>query len=72
MQIPGDPGFALAGFLHLPKSAEEGDVFREYIRQCREEVSARIVNFCFRQDDGKPDKFWMAFAKRTFMNKEIN
>ena len=69
-KIPGDPGFALGGFLFAPKARDEGELLRGYLRQCREEINLRLIDFCFRKD-GTPDKFWFAFAKKTFMNKNL-
>ncbi len=70
-KIPGEVGFALGGFMAAPKDAAEGELFRGYMKQCREEVNERILDFCFKKD-GTPDKFWYAFAKKTFMNKRLS
>ena len=70
-KIPGEVGFALGGFMFAPASKEEGDLFRGYIKQCREEVNNRILDFAFR-DENTPDKYWYAFAKKTFMNKNLS
>ena len=70
-KIPGEPGFPLGGFMFAPKTSEEGETFRGYMRQCREEINNRILDFSFKKD-GTPDKYWYAFAKRTFMNKRMS
>ena len=70
-RIPGETGFALGGFMFAPKTTEEGELFRGYMKQCREEVNNRILDFCFKKD-GTPDKYWYAFAKKTFMNKNLS
>jgi hypothetical protein len=33
-------------------------------------MGARLVGKCF-LEDGTPNKFWMAFSRRKFMNKEL-
>ncbi len=43
------------------------DLFRNYFRQLREEVCTRIMERVF-DADGNPNKHWMQFAKRKFMN----
>jgi hypothetical protein len=70
-KIPGEVGFALGGFMFAPTTKEEGDLFRGYIKQCREEVNNRLLDFAFRQEN-EPDKYWYAFAKKTFMNKNLS
>lgn len=46
------------------------DALRAYLKQAREETGARLVPKCYTEED-KPNKFWMAFSKRKFMNKEL-
>ena len=46
------------------------DALRAYLKQAREETGARLVPKCYTEDD-KPNKFWLAFARRKFMNKEL-
>ena len=68
--IPGDVGFGLGGLLPAPASKQEGDAFRAYIKQAREEVTIRLVEQCY-TPEGAANKFWMAFAKKKFMNKSL-
>ena len=46
------------------------DALRAYLKLAREETGARLVPKCYTEED-KPNKFWMAFSKRKFMNKEL-
>ena len=43
---------------------------RGYLKQVREEVGSRLPALVYTAE-GKPNKYWMAFAKRKFMNKEL-
>jgi hypothetical protein len=44
------------------------ELVRLYLRQCREEAARRLVARCY-SPDGRPDKFWLAFGNRKFLNK---
>ena len=51
-------------------SAEEREMFRRFARRCRETLARRLVERCYgRGENGERDKFWMAFAKRRFLNR---
>jgi len=51
-------------------SAEEREMFRAFARRCRETLARRLVERCYgRGENGERDKFWMAFAKRRFLNR---
>ncbi|XAR66847.1 hypothetical protein NMG60_11013202 [Bertholletia excelsa] len=42
-------------------------LFRNYLKQIREETSGRLLSVAYRSN-GTPNKWWLAFAKRKFMN----
>ncbi|XP_020250065.1 actin-related protein 2/3 complex subunit 3 [Asparagus officinalis] len=65
--VPGETGFPFPGLFSLPQSEEEAELFRSYLRQIREETSGRLLNCAYRPN-GTPNKWWLAFAKRKFMN----
>eukprot|EP00741_Cyanophora_paradoxa_P001323 tig00000478_g1279.t1 len=65
--IPGQPGFPFGGLFSDPADPAEGDLFREYARQVRQECSRRVADLVFAT--GQPNKHWMAFSKKKFMNK---
>ena len=68
--IPGDGGFALGSILPAPADRTEADAFRGYIKQMREEIGIRVAEKCYNAD-GSPNKWWMCFAKKKFMNKKL-
>lgn len=45
----------------------DAELFRSYLRQIREETSGRLLSVAYRSN-GTPNKWWLAFAKRKFMN----
>lgn len=65
--VPGEPGFPFPGLFTLPHSQEEAELLRNYLKQIREETSGRLLNCAYRAN-GFPNKWWLAFAKRKFMN----
>ena len=69
--IPGEAGFALGGIVPNPSSAGEADQVRQYLLQLRQELGTRLIERVYAGDPTKPSKWWMAFAKRKFLNKEL-
>mmetsp|Transcript_7411 Transcript_7411/g.12309 ORF Transcript_7411/g.12309 Transcript_7411/m.12309 type:complete len:130 (-) Transcript_7411:283-672(-) len=69
--IPGEPGFPLGGLFPAPVNRAEGDLFRAYFKQAREELSSRLVERAFNSSDGTKSKWWQAFSKKKFMGKEL-
>ncbi|XP_011623872.1 actin-related protein 2/3 complex subunit 3 isoform X2 [Amborella trichopoda] len=65
--VPGEPGFPFGGLFALPPSQREAELFRNYLKQIREETSGRLLRCAYRPN-GTPNKWWLAFAKRKFMN----
>ncbi|OVA19470.1 ARP2/3 complex [Macleaya cordata] len=65
--VPGEAGFPFAGLFALPQSHKEAELFRNYLKQIREETSGRLLSVAYRPN-GTPNKWWIAFAKRKFMN----
>ncbi|XP_015869935.1 actin-related protein 2/3 complex subunit 3 isoform X3 [Ziziphus jujuba] len=43
------------------------ELLRNYLKQIREETSGRLLSVAYRHN-GTPNKWWLAFAKRKFMN----
>jgi actin related protein 2/3 complex subunit 3 len=68
--IPGDAGWPLGGLMPAPKAPAEAENLRNYFRQLREGAVARLLVRMF-NEDGTPNKHWMAYSKRKFMNKEF-
>ncbi|KAG5564335.1 hypothetical protein RHGRI_000510 [Rhododendron griersonianum] len=65
--VPGESGFPFPGLFTLPQSHREAELFRNYLKQIREETSGRLLSVAYRPN-GTPNKWWLAFAKRKFMN----
>jgi len=61
--IPGDKGFPLAGFFKAPQNRSEGEKFRAYFRQLREETCMRMLDISY-LEDGSHNKWWIQFAKK--------
>ncbi|ORZ38122.1 hypothetical protein BCR44DRAFT_1479375 [Catenaria anguillulae PL171] len=69
--IPGEPGFPLNALYAAPASRVDADNMRTYMTQLRQEVVSRLLEKLYAEDASKPSKWWMAFAKRKFMNKSL-
>ncbi|KAM7270715.1 hypothetical protein ACFE04_029929 [Oxalis oulophora] len=65
--VPGESAFPFPGLFPLPQSQEEAELFRNYLKQIREETSGRLLSVAYRAN-GTPNKWWLAFAKRKYMN----
>ncbi|KAJ0394278.1 hypothetical protein P43SY_000579 [Pythium insidiosum] len=68
--IPGDSGFPLGGLVRAPSNANEAETIRGYLKQLREAIAFRLPDEVYGAD-GARSKWWMLFAKRKFMNKEL-
>eukprot|EP00295_Goniomonas_pacifica_P045432 CAMPEP_0175919036 /NCGR_PEP_ID=MMETSP0108-20121206/12189_1 /TAXON_ID=195067 ORGANISM="Goniomonas pacifica, Strain CCMP1869" /NCGR_SAMPLE_ID=MMETSP0108 /ASSEMBLY_ACC=CAM_ASM_000204 /LENGTH=176 /DNA_ID=CAMNT_0017241675 /DNA_START=87 /DNA_END=617 /DNA_ORIENTATION=+ len=70
-KVPGEGDFPLSGFFPKPARPDEADTFRTYFKQVREETGRRLAARCYPDPAAKASKFWLAFAKRKFMNKSL-
>jgi hypothetical protein len=68
--IPGDGGFALGTYYPAPESRAEGDNFKAYFKQAREELTIRLCDRVF-NPDGSKSKLWQQFSKRKFMGIDM-
>lgn len=70
---PGDDDFAMGSFFAKAKDAtKEKQMWVDYMKQLREEVGIRLVKKLFTEaTQTEPNKFWMQFAKKKFLNKAI-
>jgi len=68
-KIPGEDGFPLAGFFKPPATKAEGELFRGYFRQLREELGIRTIEYIY-DSTGAKNKWWFQFSKRKFMGIE--
>eukprot|EP01129_Flabellula_baltica_P000492 TRINITY_DN10497_c0_g1_i1.p1 TRINITY_DN10497_c0_g1~~TRINITY_DN10497_c0_g1_i1.p1 ORF type:complete len:174 (-),score=46.62 TRINITY_DN10497_c0_g1_i1:63-584(-) len=69
--IPGDSGFPLGGLCTAPESRNDTDLIRQYIQQIRQETGKRVVERVYARDNSQPDKWWICFAKKKFLNMEL-
>jgi len=69
---PGSEDWKLGALLPKPENNGESEKWTAYMRQCREEVSNRVVNLLYKED-GTQNKWWFLFGVRSrkFMQKEI-
>mmetsp|Transcript_21761 Transcript_21761/g.65221 ORF Transcript_21761/g.65221 Transcript_21761/m.65221 type:complete len:174 (+) Transcript_21761:185-706(+) len=68
--VPGGPGWSLGGMFPAPADIQEGEAWRLYMKQAREEVSLRTLAVLYNAD-GSKNKWWGSFSKRKFMGKEL-
>ncbi|CAH1720713.1 unnamed protein product [Chironomus riparius] len=69
--IPGEAGFPLNSVYAKPQTTAEADLMRNYLTQIRQETGNRICEKVFNTEDGRPNKFWMCFSKKKFMEKSL-
>lgn len=68
--IPGDSSWGLGGMYPPPKSGEEGEGFKAYFKQCREEIGIRMLDVLY-LPDGSKNKWWQSFSKRKVRPRQL-
>ena len=67
--MPGGAGWQLGGHIPAAESRSDSDTLRSYFKQMREETGRRLLEKVFDEaGGGAPNKWWMSFSKRKFMN----
>eukprot|EP01112_Ceratiomyxa_fruticulosa_P019872 TRINITY_DN6604_c0_g1_i1.p1 TRINITY_DN6604_c0_g1~~TRINITY_DN6604_c0_g1_i1.p1 ORF type:complete len:173 (+),score=41.09 TRINITY_DN6604_c0_g1_i1:140-658(+) len=69
--LPGDKDFPLGGLVTAPKTKADADFLRQYFTQVRQETGVRLLERLYGKDPSKPNKWWMCFSKRKFLNKTL-
>eukprot|EP00178_Gracilaria_changii_P012467 TRINITY_DN35326_c0_g1_i1.p1 TRINITY_DN35326_c0_g1~~TRINITY_DN35326_c0_g1_i1.p1 ORF type:complete len:174 (-),score=24.22 TRINITY_DN35326_c0_g1_i1:29-550(-) len=69
--LPGDAKFILGGYVSNPSSRTDSDTMRSYFTQLRQETGQRLIARVYKNDANKPDKWWMCFSKKKFLNKTL-
>eukprot|EP01115_Flamella_aegyptia_P002526 TRINITY_DN136615_c0_g1_i1.p1 TRINITY_DN136615_c0_g1~~TRINITY_DN136615_c0_g1_i1.p1 ORF type:complete len:175 (+),score=71.84 TRINITY_DN136615_c0_g1_i1:39-563(+) len=69
--IPGDKNFALGGIVTNPANRADTDTIRQYLTGLRQEIGTRLLERVYARDVNTPDKWWMCFNKRKFLNKTL-
>lgn len=70
--IPGEPGFALNSLYAPPRDRGEADLLRSYLSQFRQELAERLLQRLYENGSQTPNKYWLAFTRRRFMNLRIS
>ncbi|CCF59339.1 hypothetical protein KAFR_0G03070 [Kazachstania africana CBS 2517] len=71
-KVPGSIGFPLNNIYNIPSNdANSMDLLKQYLQQFRQELAMRLLDRVYQDSQEKPSKFWLAFAKRRFMNKSL-
>mmetsp|Transcript_15318 Transcript_15318/g.21365 ORF Transcript_15318/g.21365 Transcript_15318/m.21365 type:complete len:173 (-) Transcript_15318:84-602(-) len=68
--LPGDKNFALGGIVTNPANRGDQDLMRQYFTQLRQETGQRLLARVYKEE-AQPDKWWMCFNKRKFLNKAL-
>lgn len=66
--LPGDSDFPLNNMYDSPASRTEIDQLRSYLVQLRQELYLRLHQTIY-SGSSLPNKWWLSFQKRRFMNK---
>uniref|UniRef100_A0A183BYR5 Actin-related protein 2/3 complex subunit 3 n=1 Tax=Globodera pallida TaxID=36090 RepID=A0A183BYR5_GLOPA len=69
--IPGEASFPFPGLFKPPANAQEEETMRAYLQQLRQELGARLLERVFPDPEMPPSKWWLCFAKRRFMDKQL-
>jgi len=70
--IPGDQNFVLGGLVTAPGNRQEQDLLRQYLTQCRQELGKRLCEKVYSKGDTQPDKWWICFTKKKFLNMSLD
>lgn len=66
---PGEGGWPLGTLFPAPADRTEGELFKAYFKQAREEMAERVIAKLY-TEEGK-NKWWTMFTKRKFMGLEM-
>lgn len=70
--IPGDPTFPLNSLYLPPRDRTDGELLRSYLTQFRQELAVRLIARIYPNGEKVPNKYWLAFTRRRFMNKSLS
>lgn len=68
--VPGEPGFPLNTLYQAPRDRVEFDLLKGYLSQFRQELALRLIDRIYETTE-RPNKFWLAFTRRKFMNLSL-
>lgn len=69
--VPGEIGFPLNSLYYAPSNKNDADLLRAYLLQFRQELADRLIRRIYEGDTTAPNKFWLAFTRRRFMNRSL-
>uniref|UniRef100_A0A914MJR4 Actin-related protein 2/3 complex subunit 3 n=1 Tax=Meloidogyne incognita TaxID=6306 RepID=A0A914MJR4_MELIC len=69
--IPGEQAFPFPSLFKPPANSQDEEIMRNYLQQLRQEMGVRLLERIFPNPDGMPSKWWLCFAKRRFMDKQL-
>lgn len=70
--LPGDPGFPLNNLYAAARDRVDQDLMRSYLLQFRQELALRLLARVYdEQSSASPNKHWLAFTRRRFMNMSL-
>merc|ERR1711953_51379 len=69
--IPGDSSFPINAYFHKPRSSQEAQKMKDYLKQVRLETATRMLDVAL-DASGKPSKWWMCFTKRKFLGLSLS
>lgn len=70
-KLPGTAGFPLNTVYQIPTNEpQQLDLLKGYLQQFRQELATRLIDRLYLDND-VPNKHWLAFTKRKFMNKSL-
>ena len=70
--LPGEPGFPLNALYTAPRDRTEVEFLRSYLSQFRQELALRLIDKIYAEDPKLPNKYWLAFTRRRFMNLSLS
>lgn len=67
-----DQGLFITSTFCMPKLILfYSDTIRQYLTQLRQEIGQRLIEKVYAKDASQPDKWWICFTKRKFLNLEM-
>jgi len=65
--LPGEGKFPLGGHVSAPGRGE-AETLKNYLQELRHETGVRLIEHVYARDQAQPDKWWVCFSKRKFMD----
>jgi actin related protein 2/3 complex subunit 3 len=69
--LPGDKTFCLGGLVTAPQNRADNEFIKAYLTYIRQETGSRLLEQVYAHGERLPDKWWVCFSKRKFLNKSL-